>query len=176
LNVKGMFYLTRECVPMLQRRAVNSDNDSDGDATPSSQYGQTIDPGRIINIGSVTGFIPQNAPTHAYEVSKAAVHHLTKKLAADLAPHGITVNAIAPGYVLTRMSSGLSTWLPKMDDATEAEKVISDTIPLRRMGDEDDMGGAAIYLSSRAGSFCTGHILTVDGGIVGCIQIPLSNL
>lgn len=177
LNVKGMFYLTRECVPMLQRRNVNGDNDSENsDSTSSSQSGNVIDPGRIINIGSITGFIPQNAPTHAYEVSKAAVHHLTKKQAADLAPYGITVNAIAPGYVLTRMSSGLSTWLPKMDDATEAEKVISDTIPLGRMGNEDDMGGAAIYLSSKAGSFCTGHVLTVDGGSVGCIQIPLSNL
>ena len=169
LNVKGMFYLTRECVPMLQRRRREM-NDNKSDSQSSE------DPGRIINIGSITGHIPQNAPTHAYEVSKAAVHHLTKKLAADLAPRGITVNAIAPGYVLTRMSSGLSTWLPKMDDATEAEKLISDTIPLGRMGNEDDMGGAAVYLSSRAGSFCTGHILTVDGGSVGCMQVPLSNL
>ena len=169
LNVKGMFYLTRECVPLLQRREVN-DNKSDGES------GVSIDPGRVINIGSITGFIPQNAPTHAYEVSKAAVHHLTKKLASDLAPRGITVNAIAPGYVKTRMSTGLSTWLPKMDDEKEAEHVISDTIPLGRMGNADDMGGAAIFLSSKAGSFCTGHILAVDGGSVGCIQIPLSNL
>lgn len=169
LNVKGMFYLTRECVPMLQRREIN-DNKSDDNS------GVSTDPGRVINIGSITGFIPQNAPTHAYEVSKAAVHHLTKKLASDLAPRGITVNAIAPGYVKTRMSSGLSTWLPKMDDEKEAEHVISDTIPLGRMGNADDMGGAAIFLSSKAGSFCTGHILAVDGGSVGCIQIPLSNL
>lgn len=174
VNVKGMFYLTRECVPMLQRREVNTDS-SDASKT-SSQTGVALDPGRVINIGSVTGFIPQNAPTHAYEVSKAAVHHLTKKFASDLAPRGITVNAIAPGYVKTRMSSGLSTWLPKLDDATETEDVIADTIPLGRMGNADDMGGAAIYLSSKAGSFCTGHVLTVDGGIVGCIQIPLSNL
>jgi NAD(P)-dependent dehydrogenase (short-subunit alcohol dehydrogenase family) len=172
LNVKGMFYLTRECVPMLQRTEVIANNSS----AESRSKTLSSDPGRVINIGSITGFIPQNAPTHAYEVSKAAVHHLTKKLAADLAPRGITVNAIAPGYCLTRMSGGLATWLPKLDDATEAEKVITDTIPLKRMGNEDDMGGAAIYLSSRAGSFCTGHILTVDGGIVGCIQIPLSNL
>ena len=178
LNVKGMFYLTRECVPMLQRREVNNDNSSDGsDATTSSSQSETSsDPGRVINIGSITGFIPQNAPTHAYEVSKAAVHHLTKKLASDLAPRGITVNAIAPGYVKTRMSSGLSTWLPKMDDEKESEHVIAETIPMGRMGNEDDMGGAAIFLSSKAGSFCTGHILAVDGGSVGCIQIPLSNL
>jgi len=178
LNVKGMFYLTRECVPMLQRREVNDNKncDSSDASTSTPQTRVTVDPGRVINIGSITGFIPQNAPTHAYEVSKAAVHHLTKKLASDLAPRGITVNAIAPGYVKTRMSSGLSTWLPKLDDATEAENVIADTIPLGRMGNADDMGGAAIFLSSKAGSFCTGHILAVDGGSVGCIQIPLSNL
>lgn len=170
LNVKGMFYLTRECVPMLERKTTNSSTQRDNTTASFS------DPGRIINIGSVTGFIPQNAPTHAYEVSKAAVHHLTKKLASDLAPRGITVNAIAPGYCLTRMSSGLGTWLPKLDDKTEAQQVIADTIPLRRMGNDDDMGGAAVYLSSRAGSWITGHILTVDGGSVGCIQIPLSNL
>lgn len=170
LNVKGMFYLTRECVPMLERKTTNSSTQRDNTTASFS------DPGRIINIGSVTGFIPQNAPTHAYEVSKAAVHHLTKKLSSDLAPRGITVNAIAPGYCLTRMSSGLGTWLPKLDDKTEAQQVIADTIPLRRMGNDDDMGGAAVYLSSRAGSWITGHILTVDGGSVGCIQIPLSNL
>ncbi|KAL7451562.1 hypothetical protein ACHAWC_003376 [Mediolabrus comicus] len=170
LNVKGMFYLTRECVHMLERKTTNSSTQRDNTTASFS------DPGRIINIGSVTGFIPQNAPTHAYEVSKAAVHHLTKKLASDLAPRGITVNAIAPGYCLTRMSSGLGTWLPKLDDKTEAQQVIADTIPLRRMGNDDDMGGAAVYLSSRAGSWITGHILTVDGGSVGCIQIPLSNL
>jgi NAD(P)-dependent dehydrogenase (short-subunit alcohol dehydrogenase family) len=176
LNVKGMFYLTRECVPMLQRVHDDDNKTKNSSTQRDTTTASFSDPGRIINIGSVTGFIPQNAPTHAYEVSKAAVHHLTKKLASDLAPRGITVNAIAPGYCLTRMSSGLGTWLPKLDDKTEAQQVIADTIPLRRMGNDDDMGGAAVYLSSRAGSWITGHILTVDGGSVGCIQIPLSNL
>ncbi|KAK1747689.1 3-oxoacyl-[acyl-carrier protein] reductase [Skeletonema marinoi] len=97
LNVKGM------------REVSDNNSDSSDAATSSLESGVVTDPGRIINIGSITGFIPQNAPTHAYEVSKAAVHHLTKKLASDLAPRGITVNAIAPGYVKTRMSSGLST-------------------------------------------------------------------
>ncbi|ACI65043.1 3-oxoacyl-[acyl-carrier protein] reductase [Thalassiosira pseudonana CCMP1335] len=149
LNVKGVFYLIRESTQSIFSTE------------------PPIDPGRIINIGSVTGFIPQNAPTHAYDVSKAAVHHLTKKLAADLAPRGITVNALAPGYVPSRMSSGLST-----DIYEEATK----TVPLGRMGNEDDMGGTCIYLSSKAGSWCTGVILNVDGGSVGAMQIPLSSL
>ncbi|KAL9188983.1 hypothetical protein ACHAXT_011473 [Thalassiosira profunda] len=162
LNVKGMFYLTRECVPLLQRRRIDNGEKSGED------------PGRIINIGSVAGFLPQDAPTHAYDVSKAAVHHLTKKMAADLAPRGITVNALAPGYVATRMSAGLSTWTKAEGDDMAAE--VAKSIPLGRMGDEHDMGGTCVYLASRAGAWCTGVILNCDGGSVGCAQIPLSNL
>jgi len=127
------------------------------------------DPARIINIGSVAGIMPQEAPTHAYDVSKAAVHQLTKKFAADFAPKHITVNAVAPGYVPSRMSASLKSY------GADADK-ISQAIPLQRMGNEDDMAGACIYLSSRAGSWCTGVILNVDGGAIGAQQIPLSSL
>jgi NAD(P)-dependent dehydrogenase (short-subunit alcohol dehydrogenase family) len=149
LNVKGIFYLTRECIPMLKR----SSNE---------------DPGRIINIGSIAGMITQEAPTHAYDTSKAAVHHLTKKLAADLAPQHITVNAIAPGYVPSRMSMGLKAY-----GATDEK--ISNSIPLGRMGNDDDMAGAALYFSSKAGSWTTGVILNVDGGAT-TMQMPLASL
>lgn len=179
LNVKGMFYLTRECVPMLQRKSIGRSGE-DADACNNLTEAPPEDPGRIINIGSVAGFLPQDAPTHAYDISKAAVHHLTKKMAADLAPRGITVNAVAPGYVPSRMSAGLSTWLPNSDDddtnKNNTEHAIAKTIPLGRMGSEDDMGGACIYLASRAGAWCTGVILNVDGGTVGATQIPLSSL
>jgi NAD(P)-dependent dehydrogenase (short-subunit alcohol dehydrogenase family) len=151
LNVKGMFYLTRECIPLLENSSL-----------PDS-------PSRIINIGSVAGMVPQEAPTHAYDVSKAAVHHLTRKFSADLARKNITVNAVAPGYVPSRMSRGLEAW------GADNEK-ISSGIPLGRMGNEDDMAGACIYLSSKAGAWVTGVILTVDGGAVGSMQIPLSSL
>jgi len=150
LNVKGIFYLTRACLPMLEHST-----------TPDT-------PSRIINVGSVVGMVPQAAPTHAYDISKAAVHQLTKKLAADLAPKSITVNALAPGFVATRMSKGLGTW-----GATE--DVISKGIPLKRMGSEEDMAGACLYLSSRAGAWCTGVILNVDGGTVGALQIDLGS-
>mmetsp|Transcript_4568 Transcript_4568/g.6943 ORF Transcript_4568/g.6943 Transcript_4568/m.6943 type:complete len:272 (-) Transcript_4568:1511-2326(-) len=150
LNVKGMFYLTRECIPLLERKVT------------------TDDPGRIINIGSVAGFIPQDAPTHAYDISKAAVHHLTKKLSGDLAPLGITVNCLAPGFVPSRMSEGLKTW--GVD-----EDAISTSIPLKRMGGIEDMTGACLYFSSKAGSYCTGVILNVDGGAVGATRITLGS-
>jgi NAD(P)-dependent dehydrogenase (short-subunit alcohol dehydrogenase family) len=207
LNIKGLFYLTRECVPMLQRRAIGDaaargggghDNDASSSYSYSSYSSSSSslpsylsDPGRIINIGSVTGLMPQDAPTHAYDVSKAAVHHLTRKLASDLAPRGIIVNAIAPGYVLTRMSRGLlSTWTaartkdgggggdPGDDDGGGGLTAGDGAMPilLGRMGNGDDMGGACIYLSSRAGSWITGVILPVDGGLVGAACIPLSNL
>jgi len=152
LNVKGVFYLTRACIPMLENAA-----------TPE-------DPARVVNVGSIVGIIPQAAPTHAYDASKAAVHQLTRKLSADLAPKSITVNALAPGFVPSRMSEGLGTWGATHD-------VIAKTIPLQRMGTEEDMAGACLYFSSRAGAWCTGVILNVDGGAVGGIQIQLgSNL
>lgn len=143
--------MTRACIPILEKSA------------------SMEDPSRIINIGSVVGMVPQNAPTHAYDASKAAVHQLTKKLSADLAPKHITVNCLAPGFVPTRMSDGLGSW-----GATR--EVISDSVPLGRMGNEDDMTGACLYFSSRAGAYCTGVILNVDGGSVGSQQIELSNL
>lgn len=145
-----MFYLTRACIPLLQSAA-----------TPE-------DPARVINVGSIVGLIPQDAPTHAYDASKAAVHSLTKKLAADLAHQHITVNALAPGFVQTRMTKGLETWGGTPDE-------VAKTIPLQRWGNEDDMAGACMYLSSRAGSWCTGVILNVDGGAVGAIQVKLDS-
>lgn len=150
LNVKSIFYLTRACIPFMESKK--------------------DDPGRVINIGSITGFKPQEAPTHAYDVSKAAVHHLTKKMAADLAPKNITVNCIAPGYVKTQMSDGLMTYGANLHDK------ITHKIPLQRMGRADDMTGACIFFSSQAGSWCTGVILNVDGGAIGATQIPLSSL
>ena len=172
LNVKGLFYLSRECVPLLQRRqdpsnepkSSSSSKNTNNNPSPPAQ-----DPGRIINIGSIAGIFPQEAPTHAYDTSKAAVHHLTRKMAADLAYRGITVNAIAPGYVPSRMSQGLTMYV------NDGHERISSSIPLGRMGDEIDMAGAAIYLSSRAGSWCTGMIMNVDGGAC-TLQMPLSSL
>ncbi|GAX17907.1 hypothetical protein FisN_18Hh113 [Fistulifera solaris] len=148
LNVKGLFYLTRACIPLLQKAATFED------------------PARVINIGSVVGIMPQDAPTHAYDASKAAVHNLTRKFASDLASQHITVNCVAPGFVPSRMSAGLKSW------GADHEALASQT-PLQRLGNADDMAGACLYFASRAGSWCTGVILNVDGGAVGAMTIPL---
>jgi NAD(P)-dependent dehydrogenase (short-subunit alcohol dehydrogenase family) len=84
LNVKAVFFLTQQAVPLLEAAATAED------------------PARIINIGSVTGIQPQRIPTWSYDVSKAAIHHLTKKFAGELASKSITCNALAPGFVPSR--------------------------------------------------------------------------
>ncbi|GMI20038.1 hypothetical protein TeGR_g12137 [Tetraparma gracilis] len=148
LNVKAPFYLTHACMDLL--------------ASPDR-----AEPGRVINVGSVVGLTPQSAPTHAYDASKAAIHHLTKKMSVDLAERNITCNAIAPGFVPSKMSAQLGTYA-SFDD-------IAKQTPLGRLGNEDDMGGAALYLSSKAGAWVTGVILNVDGGAVGGLQIKLAD-
>ncbi|KHL03541.1 SDR family NAD(P)-dependent oxidoreductase [Sinomonas humi] len=112
--------------------------------------------GSIINIGSMSASIvnrPQWQP--AYNASKAAVHHLTRSLAAEWAPHNVRVNALAPGYMRTDMSP--------IDDPQFHRYWIEDT-PQQRAGEPEELGGAIVFLASAASSFMTGSVLTVDGG------------
>lgn len=112
--------------------------------------------GSIINIGSMSASIvnrPQWQP--AYNASKAAVHHLTRSLAAEWAPHHVRVNALAPGYMHTDMSP--------IDDPQFHRYWIEDT-PQQRAGEPEELGGAIVFLASAASSFMTGSVLTVDGG------------
>ena len=94
--------------------------------------------------------------TYSYSASKAAVHQLTRHLAKNLAP-SITVNCIAPGPFESKM---MAATLAAAGDA------IAKSAPMKRIGRPDDMAGAAIFLSSRAGAYITGALLPVDGGIV----------
>ncbi|MDE3095656.1 MAG: SDR family oxidoreductase [Chloroflexota bacterium] len=138
VNVKGAFHLTRLMLPLLERAA--SDDD----------------PARVINIGSIDGLQAPMLETYAYSSSKAAVHHLTRVLAQQLAARRITVNAIAPGPFESKM---MHETLQRFGDQIRA------SCPLGRIGRPEDVAGTAIYLASRAGAYLTGAVIPVDGGI-----------
>ncbi len=112
--------------------------------------------GAVVNIGSMSGGIvnrPQWQP--AYNASKAAVHHLTRSLAAEWAPLGVRVNALAPGYTKTEMAP--------VDEPRFRRYWIEDA-PMRRYGLPAELGPAVVFLASAASSFVTGEVLVVDGG------------
>lgn len=111
--------------------------------------------GRIINISSVVG-VNGNAGQTNYAASKAGLIGLTKSLAKEVASRGITVNAVAPGFITTDMTAKL--------DAQVIAK-ISEQIPLRTMGTVEDVAGAVAFLASNDAKYITGHVLTVDGGM-----------
>ena len=138
-NVKGPFHLTRALLPQLKA---------------ASQPGN---PARVIMIGSIEALRVPHWENYAYPASKAAVHMLTRDLAAKLAPH-VTVNAIAPGFFESKMTAFV------FDDAQAASDLTS-LIPMQRPGEPQDMAGIAIFLASRAGSYLTGAVIPVDGGI-----------
>ncbi|GAA2666362.1 SDR family oxidoreductase [Nonomuraea recticatena] len=140
INVKGVFHLTQRLLPRLRAAA-----------TPD-------DPARVINIGSVDGIRVPALESYAYSATKAGVHMLTRHLARQLAPEHITVNAIAPGPFESKMMAFA------LDDPATRE-LVAGGVPLGRIGRPDDMAGAAIFLSSRAGAYLTGTVIPVDGGI-----------
>lgn len=116
--------------------------------------------GCIIHVSSISGFrgsLEEKEPAIAYTAAKGAVNTLTKDMAVKLAPHGIRVNAIAPGAFDTDMMEYV-----KGDDAKLA--AFLEQIPLRRPGGEDDVKGAVVFLASDAGAYVTGHNLILDGG------------
>ncbi|WGW12805.1 SDR family oxidoreductase [Saxibacter everestensis] len=112
--------------------------------------------GNIVNIGSISSMIvnrPQWQP--AYNASKAAVHQLTKSLAAEWAPQNIRVNALAPGYIKTAMAP--------VDDPRFKPRWIDDA-PMQRAATPDELGPTIVYLASDASAFMTGSVLVIDGG------------
>lgn len=137
LNVKGVFHLTKFLLPLLQAA------------------GTAENPARVINIGSVDGLHVPGMETYSYSASKAAVHQLTRHLAKRLAPT-VTVNAIAPGPFESKM---MAATLAAAGDA------IASAVPMKRIGQPDDMAGTAIFLSSRASSYITGTVIPVGGGL-----------
>ena len=150
-NVKGVFFLTQKLLPLLKN---NADHE---------------DPSRVINIGSIDGIRGHSFDAHAYGPSKAALHHLTKEMASRLVRDDIIVNAIAPGPFPTWM---LSTGVGGRGDIDIDWSIVSDTNPRKRLGTKEDIAGLAIFLSSRAGAFTVGEVITCDGGVV----VRVSNL
>ena len=138
LNLKAPFFLTRAFLPLLE------------------EAGTEDDPARVVNVGSIDGIHVPPMHTYSYSASKAALHHMTRVLAKELGPRGITVNAVAPGPFESKM----------MHSTLEAfGKEIAARSPLNRIGRPDDMAGVVVFLTSRAGSYITGAVIPVDGGI-----------
>lgn len=141
LNLKAPFFLVRELLPLLGKRA-------------------TVEsPSRVINITSIAGQQPASLMAYAYGPSKAGLNHLTRVLANELLARNITVNAIAPGFFPSKMTA----YLRKTE---EAERALAQSVPMKRLGSMEDVGGLAIYLSSRAGAYMTGNIIPLYGGML----------
>ncbi len=134
VNLKGAFNCTKAVVPLMMR----------------NRYG------RIINIASVIGLVG-NAGQANYAASKAGIIGLTKSAAKELASRGITVNAVAPGYIQTEMTERLPE---------QAKEAFLKTIPLQRAGLPQDVAGVVVFLASEDASYITGQVINIDGGMV----------
>ena len=147
LNVKSVFFSTQKFLPLLKKNASREN------------------PSRVINIGSIDGIGTPVFETYPYSASKASVHHMTRVLAARLVKENILVNAIAPGPFPSDM----------LGAAVEHnyEGIISRN-PVHRMGRAEDVGGLALYLSSKAGSYTVGETITCDGGTISATGHDLS--
>ena len=144
-NVKGVFFLTQKLLPFLEKNG-----------SPENRA-------RVINVGSVDGIKSPAFETFSYGPSKAAVHHLTRNLARHLIKRDIIVNAIAPGPFPTWM---LSTGVGGGGDTAIDWSAVARSNPSGRVGTAEDIAGLAIFLSSRAGSYTVGEVITCDGGSV----------
>ena len=138
LNLKTPFFLTKALAAPL-RAAASAER-----------------PGKVINIASIDGIFVNPMETYSYHASKAGLIHLTRRMAAKLIRDHIVVTAIAPGPFKSDMNTAAR------DNADQ----VSTRVPSGRIGTDEDMAGAAIYLASRAGDYVVGATIAVDGGIV----------
>lgn len=144
LNVKSPFFLTQMLLPLLQASA------------------ETGRPAKVINIASVDGQRLSPWETYSYHASKAALIHLSRRMAARLAPERIFVTAIGPGAFASEMNRA----------ARDRAEAVARAIPAGRIGAPEDIAAAAIYLASRAGDYVVGETLNVDGGLVSASLGP----
>ncbi len=134
INLKGVFNGIKAAFPVMMRQKS----------------------GKIVNIASIIGLIG-NAGQANYAASKGGVIALTKTAAKELASRGVTVNAVAPGYIQTPMTDKLPE---------DVKKAMLELIPLKRMGQPEDVAKVALFLSSSDSDYVTGQVVTVDGGMV----------
>jgi NAD(P)-dependent dehydrogenase (short-subunit alcohol dehydrogenase family) len=135
VNLKGMFFATQEAAKLMipKRR------------------------GKVVNFASTAAFVSSSTPETAYDISKGGVRQLTISVAAELAPHNINVNAVAPGTIMTELTL-------RVLDTEEKMARASAKIPLGRLGTPEDMVGPVLFLCSSDADYVTGHVLVVDGG------------
>lgn len=138
LNVKSLFFLTKALAKPL-RAAARAER-----------------PAKVINIASIDGIFVNPLETYSYQASKAAVIHLTRRMAAKLIRDNVVVTAIAPGAFQSDMNTA----------ARDHADAVAQRVPARRIGTPEDMAGVAIYLASRAGDYVVGNTIAVDGGVV----------
>jgi NAD(P)-dependent dehydrogenase (short-subunit alcohol dehydrogenase family) len=136
LNMKTPFFLTQALKPLLSQAAKTQ-------------------PAKVINIASIDGIAVNPMETYSYAASKAGLIHLTKRMATHLIKHNIVTTAIAPGAFASEMNRA----------ARDNAEAVSARIPAGRIGVDEDMAGAAIFLASRAGDYVVGNTLVVDGGV-----------
>jgi 3-oxoacyl-[acyl-carrier protein] reductase len=124
-------------------------------ARAASRYMMRQRSGRIINMSSVSGIVGNAGQTN-YSASKAGLIGMTRSLARELAGRNVTINAVAPGFILTDMTKAIAAIA--MDEAKKR-------IPAKRLGEPEDVAAAVLFLASPAAAYITGHVLTVDGGM-----------
>jgi len=135
VNLKGMFFATQEASRLM---------------VPKQR-------GKIVNFASTAAFVSSSTPETAYDISKGGVRQLTISVAAELAPHHVNVNAVAPGTIMTELTL-------RVLDTEEKMARASAKIPAGRLGTPEDMVGPVLFLCSKEADYITGHTLVVDGG------------
>src|ERR1700761_7870846 len=139
LNVKSLFFLTQALHKPLRAAAASAER-----------------PAKVINIASIDGIFVNPQETYSYAASKAAVIHLTRRMAAKLIKEHINVTAIAPGAFASDMNRA----------ARDHGDHLAKLIPAGRIGTDEDMAGLAIFLAARAGDYVVGNAIAIDGGVV----------
>lgn len=148
LNLKGLYFSSQAAARVMKKQGG----------------------GKIINITSVDGFKPEPGAS-IYSISKAGVRMVTMAFAAELAPFNIQVNAIAPGPISTKLLDSHWFHLPP-EEAKQRKETMATMTPMRRIGEPDEIAGAAIYLASDASSYTTGTEIVIDGGVLQASAVP----